>query len=108
MSGSWYQRAMMKSLSVALSMSLGVAATAPAQRSAPPPAEFARALAHPRADYLRAHLAFLADDMLEGRAPATRGGQLAARYIAAQFEAAGLAPGAGGNSFFQPDRKSVV
>lgn len=40
----------------------------------------------------RAHLEFLADDLLEGRAPGTRGGDLAARYIAAQFAAAGLDP----------------
>lgn len=34
-----------------------------------------------------AHLRFLASDLLEGRAPATRGGRLAAEYIAAQFQA---------------------
>ena len=37
-----------------------------------------------------AHLKYLADDLLEGRAPATRGGRLAAKNIAAQFEALGL------------------
>ncbi len=40
----------------------------------------------------RAHLRFLADDLLEGRAPGHRGGELAALYIATQFEAAGLEP----------------
>ena len=35
---------------------------------------------------LRAHLEFLADDALEGRRPGTRGGELAAKYIAAQFQ----------------------
>jgi len=49
-----------------------------------------------------AHLKYLADDLLEGRAPATRGGELAARYIAAQFEALGLAPGAADGSYYQP------
>lgn len=49
-----------------------------------------------------AHLRFLADDLLEGRAPATRGGRLAARYIAAQFQALGLAPAAPDGSYFQP------
>ena len=43
---------------------------------------------------LRAHLEFLADDALEGRGPGTRGGELAAKYIAAQFER--LGPRAGG------------
>jgi Zn-dependent M28 family amino/carboxypeptidase len=49
-----------------------------------------------------AHLRFLADDLLEGRAPATRGGRLAALYIAAQFEALGLQPAGTDSSYFQP------
>ncbi len=48
-----------------------------------------------RPEALRAHMRFLADDLLEGR-----GYKLAAEYVAAQFEAAGLEPGAGG-SYFQ-------
>jgi Zn-dependent M28 family amino/carboxypeptidase len=43
-------------------------------------------------DRIRAHLAFLADDLLEGRAPGTRGGSIAARYISAQLAAAGVLP----------------
>jgi hypothetical protein len=35
-------------------------------------------------------MAFLADDLLEGRGTATRGHELAARYVFANFEAAGL------------------
>ncbi|HEV8429728.1 MAG TPA: M28 family peptidase [Pyrinomonadaceae bacterium] len=51
---------------------------------------------------LKAHIKFLADDMLEGRGTGARGGELAAKYIAAQLEAVG-AKGAGENgSFFQP------
>src|SRR3954449_3721367 len=51
---------------------------------------------------LRAHIKFLSDDLLEGRGTGARGGELAAKYIAAQLEAAG-AKGAGENgSFFQP------
>lgn len=49
-----------------------------------------------------AHLRFLANDLLRGRAPATRGGQTAALYIATQFEALGLEPGGPNGSFFQP------
>jgi Zn-dependent M28 family amino/carboxypeptidase len=49
-----------------------------------------------------AHLKYLSDDLLEGRAPATRGGELAARYIAAQFEAIGLRPAGPDGSYFQP------
>jgi Zn-dependent M28 family amino/carboxypeptidase len=51
---------------------------------------------------LRAHVRFLSDDLLEGRGPATRGDQLAEKYIAAQMEAAGLEPGAPDGTFFQP------
>src|SRR5919199_135370 len=54
------------------------------------------------ADTLRAHIKFLADDQLEGRGTGAPGGELAAKYIAAQLEAMGL-KGAGPNgSFFQP------
>ena len=39
------------------------------------------------------HLRFLSSDLLEGRAPATRGGRLAAEYIASQLRGFGLRPG---------------
>lgn len=38
---------------------------------------------------------------MEGRAPGTPGGQLAARYIAEQFKKAGLLPAVGDSSYFQ-------
>ena len=49
----------------------------------------------------RAHLRFLADDALEGRRPGTRGGELAAKYIAAQFERLGLEPAGDSGTYFQ-------
>ncbi|MBE7541598.1 MAG: hypothetical protein HS123_04445 [Solibacteraceae bacterium] len=54
-----------------------------------------------RRERIRAHVRFLSDDLLEGRAPGTRGDALAARYIAAQMAAAGLTGGAEDGSFFQ-------
>lgn len=51
---------------------------------------------------LRAHIKFLADDMLEGRGTGARGGELAAKYIASQLEASGLKGAAADGSFFQP------
>jgi Zn-dependent M28 family amino/carboxypeptidase len=39
------------------------------------------------------HLRFLSSDLLEGRAPATRGGRLTAEYIASQLRSFGLRPG---------------
>ena len=60
------------------------------------------ATANIRENALRAHIKFLSDDLLEGRGTGARGGELAARYIAAQLEALGLR-GAGANgSFLQP------
>jgi Zn-dependent M28 family amino/carboxypeptidase len=51
---------------------------------------------------LKAHIRFLSDDLLEGRGTGARGGEIAAKYIAAQLEEFG-AKGAGENgSFFQP------
>ncbi|HEX2450112.1 MAG TPA: hypothetical protein VHJ69_03175, partial [Gemmatimonadales bacterium] len=52
------------------------------------------------ANVLRGHLTYLADDALEGRAPGTRGGDLAAKYIAAQFERLGLLPAGDDSSYF--------
>jgi Zn-dependent M28 family amino/carboxypeptidase len=52
------------------------------------------------ADGFRAHLEYLSDDLLEGRAPATRGGELAAKYISAQFRRLGLEPAGDSGSYF--------
>ncbi|HET7292984.1 MAG TPA: M28 family metallopeptidase [Vicinamibacteria bacterium] len=54
-----------------------------------------------RPEALRAHMGFLASDLLEGRRTGTRGYDLAAAYVAARFEAAGIAPGVSG-SYYQP------
>jgi Peptidase family M28/PA domain len=42
---------------------------------------------------VRAHVEFLANDMLEGRETGTRGYDLAAHYVATRFQALGLQPG---------------
>jgi Zn-dependent M28 family amino/carboxypeptidase len=51
---------------------------------------------------LRAHIKFLSDDRLEGRGTGARGGELAALYIAEQFEAMGLKGAGAQGSFWQP------
>jgi Zn-dependent M28 family amino/carboxypeptidase len=53
------------------------------------------------------HLRFLSSDLLEGRAPATRGGRLTAEYIASQLRAFGLRPGLD-TSYFQTVPIDVV
>ncbi|HEX6750278.1 MAG TPA: M28 family peptidase [Longimicrobium sp.] len=47
------------------------------------------------------HLRFLSSDLLEGRAPATRGGRLAAEYIASQLRAFGVQPAGDNGTYFQ-------
>lgn len=53
------------------------------------------------AEALKAHVAFLASDALEGRGTPSRGQEAAAEYIAAQFMRLGLEPAGGGGSYFQ-------
>jgi Zn-dependent M28 family amino/carboxypeptidase len=69
----------------------------PAQQTPSPATEVARAV---DSMVFRAHLKFLADDALEGRRPGTRGGELAAKYIAAQFERLGLEPAGDSGTYF--------
>jgi hypothetical protein len=71
-----------------------------AQQASSPPA-LTRALASVRAPAVKAHMAFLADDLLEGRATGTRGYDLAARYVAAQLAAIGLEPAGDDGTWFQ-------
>lgn len=51
---------------------------------------------------LRGHIRFLADDLLEGRAPGTNGDLLTQRYLTAQFESLGLKPAAPEGGWLQP------
>ncbi len=63
--------------------------------------DVARAARTIEAPALRAHVKFLASDLLEGRLPGTRGDRLARAYVAARFEALGLEPAAPGGGWFQ-------
>ncbi|HTD73210.1 MAG TPA: M28 family peptidase [Steroidobacteraceae bacterium] len=47
------------------------------------------------------HVRFLSGDLLEGRGPGTRGGDLAANYIATQFALYGLKPAGDNGSYLQ-------
>src|SRR3954454_10950254 len=53
------------------------------------------------AERFKAHVTFLADDLLEGREAGTRGHEIAARYIASQFALLGVKPGGDRGSYFQ-------
>jgi hypothetical protein len=50
---------------------------------------------------LQTHVAYLASDLFEGRAPGTRGAQLAAKYIAGELSDLGVEPAADDGSFYQ-------
>src|ERR1700682_2734630 len=50
---------------------------------------------------IRAHVKFLASDLLEGRGTGQRGGDIAAEYIATQFELYGLKPAGDKGTYFQ-------
>lgn len=60
----------------------------------------AAALSRISANSMRGHLSFLASDTLEGRGTPSKGLDLAAEYIAAQFRRAGLEP-VGDDGYFQ-------
>ncbi len=55
---------------------------------------------------LRSHIRFLADDLLEGRGPGSRGDRLAQLYISSELESLGIEPAAldaeGKPSWYQP------
>ena len=55
-----------------------------------------------RPEAVSAHMRFLADDLLEGRAPGERGFELAAAYVASQLQGMGLEPAGTNGSWFQP------
>lgn len=63
-----------------------------------------------QAEGIRAGMRFLADDLLEGRGTGTRGHEIAAKYMATQFEEIGLKPAGDNGTYFQevPLRKGQV
>jgi hypothetical protein len=65
------------------------------------PIDWTAALNHISANSLRGHLAFVASDLLEGRDTPSRGLDIAAEYIAAQFRRAGLEPAVKGGYFHE-------
>ena len=79
---------------------LGSAAGDPPEDAPKLTPEVSSALERISADSLKGHLSFLASDLLEGRGTPSRGLDLAAEYIAAQFRRAGLEP-IGDDAYFQ-------
>jgi hypothetical protein len=73
------------------------------------PPEIQAALDRIEPQSLRGHLSFIASDLLEGRDTPSRGQDIAAEYIAAQFRRAGLDPvgEVGEQSYFQTSEWTV-
>jgi len=63
-----------------------------------------------RPEAIAAHMRFLSDSLLEGRAPDSPGYQIAARYVATELESMGLRRGGLNGTWFQPVplRKAVL
>ncbi|HMC92547.1 MAG TPA: M28 family peptidase, partial [Allosphingosinicella sp.] len=91
----------MRLLPLAAAFSLAVGSIAPAQPAAAP--DFS-------ADRFKSHVAFLADDLLEGRDTGSRGHEIGAAYVASQFLGLGLKPGGANGSWYQqvPFRSAVL
>jgi Zn-dependent M28 family amino/carboxypeptidase len=73
--------------------------TTPHIASLPPEAQQAMASINP--ERIRAHVKFLASDLLEGRGTGQRGGDIAAEYIATEFALYGLKPAGDDGSYLQ-------
>jgi Zn-dependent M28 family amino/carboxypeptidase len=56
----------------------------------------------PNAERMKAAVAYLSSDRLEGRGPGTRGEDLATEFLADEFQKIGLKPGGERGSYFQP------
>ena len=90
---------------------LALTCAAAAQKPARRPASQVRGARLPQAaiaamesispERMRTHVKFLADDLLEGRGTGARGGDLAALYMATQFELDGLKPAGDHGTWFQ-------
>src|SRR5579871_6550428 len=77
----------------------GLVATGMRGQAIPPAVKAAEASID--GERIRAHVKFLADDLLEGRGPGLRGAELAAKYIATQFALYGLKPGGDNGTYMQ-------
>ena len=93
-----------------LTAAIAVMLVGQAQAPRGTPAGNGPALDEIRAGQIAAHLAFLSHDLLEGRAPSTRGGQLAAEYLSTQLALLGYEPAGEKGTWFQhvPIVESVV
>lgn len=84
---------------VALLLTVQPALAAPAAKAKPAAAKAAGFT--PSADAIKAHMTFLADDLLEGREAGTRGYDIAAKYVASQYALMHVKPAGDDGSYLQ-------
>jgi hypothetical protein len=84
---------------VCAALALALALPAGAAPAATDPSDAAMESIRPEA--IRAHMNFLADDLLEGRGANSRGYEISARYMATEFESMGLAPAGDAGTYLQ-------
>ena len=84
---------------VCAAVALALAFPAGAAPAATDPSDAAMESIRPEA--IRAHMNFLADDLLEGRGTNSRGYEIAAKYMATEFESMGLTPAGDAGTYLQ-------
>jgi Zn-dependent M28 family amino/carboxypeptidase len=84
-----------------ISMGAGPKRKPPAEPSIQIPVVAIPAMQKVDPERIRAHVRFLAHDLLEGRGTGQRGGDIAAEYIATQFALDGLQPAGDNGTFLQ-------
>lgn len=84
---------------LAVALTLALLESSASLRAGPDDADTASTAIRPQA--IRADMQFLADDLLEGRGTGTRGHEIAAKFMAAEFAAMGLEPAGDNGTFFQ-------
>jgi Zn-dependent M28 family amino/carboxypeptidase len=84
-----------------ISMGAGLKRKPPAEPSIQIPVVAIPAMQKVDPERIRAHVRFLAHDLLEGRGTGQRGGDIAAEYIATQFALDGLQPAGDNGTFLQ-------
>jgi Zn-dependent M28 family amino/carboxypeptidase len=92
------KRILLSVFALALLLWLGALSGTPRTFATPTPAAPWSAI---DAEKIRAHVKFLASDLLEGRGTGQRGGDIAAEYIATQFSLYGLKPAGENGTYFQ-------
>jgi Zn-dependent M28 family amino/carboxypeptidase len=86
---------------VALLLTVQPALAAPAAKAKPAATKAAAPAFTPSAAAIKAHMSFLADDLLEGRESGTRGYDIAANYVASQYAVMGVKPAGDNGTYLQ-------